>query len=122
MPLLDNTNTFEMFNISNMPVPVKDFIVQQINSPLWYRLETFSITVNLAQMKYVLFMATEKEQCTSSLLPYCDVRRPVYSMTSSKLCKVELFAKHTKNVKNYHKTEVEPNSILPTPYHVIDGL
>ena len=30
--------------------------------------------------------------------------------------------KDTENVKNYCKTEVEPNSILPRAYHVIDGL
>ena len=43
-------------------------------------------------------------------------------MTSSKLCTVALFMKDTENVKNYCKTEAEPNSILPRSYHVIDGL
>ena len=28
----------------------------------------------------------------------------------------------TENVKNYCKTEVEPNSILPREYHIIGGL
>ena len=43
-------------------------------------------------------------------------------MTSSKLCTVALFMKDTENVKNYCKTEVELNSILPRTYHIIDGL
>ena len=30
--------------------------------------------------------------------------------------------KDAENVKNYYKTEVEPYSILPRAYHVIDGL
>ena len=30
--------------------------------------------------------------------------------------------KDIENVKNYCKTEVEPNSILPQLYHFIDGL
>ena len=43
-------------------------------------------------------------------------------MTSSKLCTVALFMKDTKDyVKNYCKTEVKPNSILPKAYHIIDG-
>ena len=30
--------------------------------------------------------------------------------------------KDTENVKNYCKTEVEPFSVLPIAYHIIDGL
>ena len=73
-------------------------------------------------MKYVLLTATEQECCTSPLWHYCDVRSLIYSMTSSKLCTVAPFMKNTENVKNYCKTEVESNSILPRAYHVIDGL
>ena len=65
---------------------------------------------------------TEQEHCTSPLQHYCDIRSPVCSMTSSKLCTVVLFMKDTENVKNYFKTEVEPNSILPRAYHTIDSL
>ena len=126
IPLLDNMNTFEIFNIFHMPVPVKDPVVPTDKLPsmvAWYRLETSSIPGNLAQMKYVLLTATEQEHCTSPLWHYCDVRSPVYSMISSKLCIVALFMKDTENAKNNCKTEVEPNSILPkTTYHIIDGL
>ena len=62
-------------------------------------------------MKYALL--TPIEHCISLLWHYCDVRSPVYSITSSKLCTVALFMKDTENIKNYCKTEVEPNSILP---------
>ena len=34
----------------------------------------------------------------------------------------QLFMKDTEDVKNYFKSEVEPNSILPRTYHVIGGL
>ena len=73
-------------------------------------------------MKYVPLTATEQEHCTSPLWHYWDDRCPVYSMTSSKLCTVALFMKDTENVKNYCKTEVEPDSISPKAYHVIGGL
>ena len=43
-------------------------------------------------------------------------------MTSSKLCTVSLFMKDTENVKNYYKTEVEPNSVLPRACNIIDDL
>ena len=43
-------------------------------------------------------------------------------MISSKLCTVALFMKDTENVKNYCKTEVKPNYILPKAYQIIDGL
>ena len=43
-------------------------------------------------------------------------------MISSKLCTVAQFMKDTENVKKYCKTEIEPISILPRAYHVIDGL
>ena len=66
-------------------------------------------------MKYVLLTATEQKH-------YCDVRSPLYSMTSSKLHTVALFMKDTENVKNYCKTEVEPNYMLPRAYQIIDGL
>ena len=41
-------------------------------------------------------------------------------MTPSKLCTVALFMQDTENVKNYCKTEVESNSVLPIAYHVIE--
>ena len=108
IPLLDNINTFEIFNIFNMPVTVQDPFVPTDKLPsivAWYRLETSSIAVNLAQMNYVLLTATE--HCTFPLWHYCDVRSPVYSISSSKPCIVALFMKDTGNVKNYCKTEVE---------------
>ena len=43
-------------------------------------------------------------------------------MTSTKFCTAVLFMKDAENLKNYCKTEVEPNSILPRAYHIIDGL
>ena len=122
-----------------MPVPVKDPLVPTDKLPsmvAWCRLETSSIAVNLAQMKYILLTATEQVHCVSPLCHHCDVRIPVYPMTSSKLCTVALFMKDTENlknyckievepnsenVKNYCKTGVEPNSILPRAYHKIDG-
>ena len=73
-------------------------------------------------MKYALLTFTEQEHCTSPLWHHCDVRSPLYSMTSSKLCMVALFMKDSENVKNYCKTEVEPNPILPRAYQIIDGL
>ena len=116
-------NTFEIFNIFNMPVHVKDPVgpTDKLHSMVaWYRLETSSIAVNLAQMKYVLLTATEQEHSTPLLWHYCDVRSPAYSMTSSKLCTVALFMKGTENV--ICKTEVEPNSVLPRAYCIIDSL
>ena len=73
-------------------------------------------------MKYVPFTATGQEHGTSTLWHYCDVRSPVYSMTSSTFCTLALFMKDTENVKNYCETEVEPNSVLHRAYHVIDDL
>ena len=61
------------------------------------------------------------EHCTSPLWHYCNVRSPVYFMTSSQLCKAALFMKDTENVKIYCKTE-EPNSIQPRAYDIIDSL
>ena len=76
IPLLDNMNTFEIFNILNIPVPVKDPAVPTNKLPsmvAWYRLETSSIAVYLAWMKYILLTTTEQEHCTSPLQHYCDV-------------------------------------------------
>ena len=124
IPLLDNTNTFKIFNIFNMPVPVKDPVVPTDKLPsmvAWYRLQTSSIAVKLAEMKYVLLAATKQEHCTSPLW-HCDARSPVYSMNHRTLCTVALFLKDTENVKNYCKNEVEQNSIVPKAYCIIDGL
>ena len=71
IPLLDNINTFEIFNIFNMPVHVKDPLVLTDKLPsivAWYRLETSLIAVYLAQMKYVHLTATEQEHCTSPFM------------------------------------------------------
>ena len=73
-------------------------------------------------MKCVLLTTIEQECCISALCHYCDVSSPIYSMISSKLCTVALFMKDTENMKNYCKSEVEPNSVLPRAYHIIDGL
>ena len=56
-------------------------------------------------MKYILLTHTDQEHCAFPLWHYCDVRSPVYSMTSSKYC----------------KTKVEPNS-LTRIYNIMDGL
>ena len=115
-------NTFEICNIFCMPVSVKDPVVaidKLPNMVVWYRLETSSIAINLAEMKNVLLTATDKEHCVSPLQHYCDVRSPVYSMTCSMLCTVVLLMKDTEHEKNYCRTEVEPNSILPRAYHMI---
>ena len=103
----------------NDPVIPRDELPSMV---VWYRLETSSIAVNLSQMKYVLWTATKQEDSASPLENYCDVRNPAYSMTSSKLCTVALFMKDAENVKNYCKTEVETNCILPRAYHITDGL
>ena len=45
-------NTFEFFNIFNIPVPVKDPLVptyKLTSMIVWYRLETSSIDANLVQ-------------------------------------------------------------------------
>ena len=73
IPLFNNMNTFEIFSMFNMPVPVKDPVVAKDKLPsmvAWYRLKTSSIAVNLAQMKYVLLTTTEQEHCTSPLWHY----------------------------------------------------
>ena len=108
-----------------MPVPIKDPAAPTDKLPsmvAWYRLETSLIAINLAQMKYVLLTPIEQEYCTSTLWHYCDVRSPVYSMTSRKLCTVAPFMKDTENVKNYCKTKVVLYFVLPRAYHIIDGL
>ena len=59
-----------------MPVPAEDHVVLTNKIPSmvdWYRLETSSIAVNLAQMKYVLLKAAEQEHCIFPLWHYCDV-------------------------------------------------
>ena len=97
-------NTFEIFNIFNMAVLLKDPAVPKDKLPnmtAWYRLETSSIAANLAQMNYVPLTATEQEHCTLPLQHYCDVRSPVYPITSRKLCMVACLMKDTENVKNY---------------------
>ena len=102
-----------------MTIPFKDPIVPTDKLPImvtWYRLETSLIAVNLTQMKYVLLTATELEHCASPSVQNCDVRSPVYSMTT------RLFMNDTENVKNYCKTDVEPNSVLPRAQFAIDGL
>ena len=48
-------STLGIFHIVNMLVHVKDQVVPTHKLPSmvpWYRLETFSIAVNLAEMKY----------------------------------------------------------------------
>ena len=101
--LLNNMNTFEIFKVFNMPVPVKDPVVPTDKFPnmvTWYRLVTSLIAVNLAQIKFVILKATEQEHFASPLWHYCDVRSPVYSMTSSKLCSVTLFMKDIRECKD----------------------
>ena len=75
IPLLDNMNTFDIFNVFNMPVPVKNPIVPTDKLPSMvalYRFETTSVAVNLVQMKYVLLTTTEQGNCTSHLQYYCE--------------------------------------------------
>ena len=88
----------------------------------WYRLEASSIPINIAEMKYVLLTDREQEHCTSPLRHYCDVRSPVYPMALSKLCVIALFLKDKERIAKNCNSIIEPNSVLPTASHIIDGL
>ena len=87
---------------------------------VWYRLEASSIAINIAEMKYVLLTDREQEHCTSPLRHYCDVRSPVYPMALSKLSVIALFMKDEERIAK--NSIIEPNSVLPTASHIIDGL
>ena len=59
LPLLDIINKFEIYDVFNMPV-LHDKPPNMVAS---YRLETVSIAINLAEMKYVLLNDREQEHC-----------------------------------------------------------
>ena len=74
IPLLDKINKLEIYDVFNMPV-LHD---KTPNIAASYRLEIVSISVNLAEMKYVLLHERQQEHCISPLRHYCDIRHPVY--------------------------------------------
>ena len=59
IPLLDQINKFEIYDVFNMPV-LHDKPPNMVAS---CRLEAVSITVNLAEMKYALLNDREQEHC-----------------------------------------------------------
>ena len=123
--LLDAVNKFEVYNIYNLLLPIKDPNVaakEMANMVAEFKLESKLLSINLEQMKCILFTSAELESCTSPLHHYCDIRSPVYPINLSKLCIVALFLKNKDNVKAYCQTTVKHNFLLPMALHIIQGL
>ena len=112
--LLDAVNKFEVYNIYNLPLPIKDpnvAVKEMPNMVAEFKLESKLLAINLEQMKYILLTSAELESCTSPLHHYCDIRSPVYPINLSKLC-----------IAAYCQTTVKPNFLLPMALHIIQGL
>ena len=67
-------------------------------------------------------MIREQEHCISPLRYYCDIRSPIYSIASSKLCIIALFLKNMERMMKNCDSVVRPHSILPKASHIVDGL
>ena len=125
VPLLGAVNKFEVYNIYNLPLPIKDpnvAVKEMTNMVVEFKLESKSLAINLEQMKYILLTSAELESCTSPLHHYCDIKSPVYPINLSKLCTVVLFLKNKDHVQVYCQTTIKPNFLLPVALYIIWGL
>ena len=119
------SNKFEVYNIYNIPLPIKDpnvAVKEMPNMVAEFKLESKLLAINLEKMKYILLTSAELESCTSQLHHYCDIRSPLYPINLSKLCIAALFLKNKDNVKAYCQTTVKPNFLLPMAIDIIQGL
>ena len=83
IPLLDNNDKFEIFDISNIPVPMNDTTISTEKLPnmiACYRLETQYIAINFEKMQYALITTTEQEHCTSLLTALTHIMQFFYCM------------------------------------------
>ena len=125
VPLLDRDTTFEIYKVSNTPLPYYNQSIPTQLQPdivVQYRLETFAVAINPEKTKYMLLNSDELNHCSTPLLSYCSIRSSVFPVNLSEQCIVSLFMNNIEVIETVCQREVIPNSILPKADYLFDGI
>jgi hypothetical protein len=119
VPLLDNTGTYEVYKVHNIPVPYLRSNKTHIRAK--YKLESNHLAVDLKRTKFVALSELEAEGCSNTLRPYCTFRSPAYSVMATQMCVMHLFNGANDQIKQYCQEIVVLNAPSPQAEYLRDG-
>lgn len=125
IPLLDRKETYEVYKIHNLPLPMHNMTAtdgKDISMIAKYDLQFDSFMINADRTKYALLSSTEYRACNNRYIHFCNPKSAIYPVNLSKSCVIALFLRHTENIKQNCKSIVYFDSRLPTAQYIHSGI
>jgi len=124
IPLLDINGRFEMYSIYNLAINSEKINKSHginINMLAQYALETNNLAVNQKKTEYFILDPGDVNSCSHGLQDFCEIKSPIYSVETSKLCVIKLFMNDLMDLHKFCKITVMTNVILPNEQYLSDG-
>ena len=122
LPLLEGNSVMEVYEVSNVPLPVStDIQTSNASTDLTaiYSLEAPGLMIDKKRTKYALLSSEELAVCGNPIKKYCTQRSPIFPINLSKLCAVNLFLGNDNKIKRCCKAIVSINTRLPSAYYLM---
>ena len=119
IPLVNTNSKLELFQIHNLPFPgQKEFR----GATAKYDIESAGLAINDGRTEYILLNKEEFAICTSHLDSFCELNKVRYMINAKMHCVPSLFISDTKSIKKNCKAHIFPNTLLPRPQYLRDGV
>ena len=125
IPLVDRRESFDVYKIHNLPLSIHNSTPAEntnVNMVAKYNLETEAFMVNTDRTKYALLTKDEISMCNNKYMTFCNPKSAIYQTNLSKTCIIALFLKHTENIKQYCRSTVYFDTILPVAQYIYSGM
>ena len=119
IPLVNTNSKLELFQIHNLPFPgQKEFR----GATAKYDIESTGLAINHGRNEYILLNKEEFAICTSHLDSFCELNKVRYMISAKMHCVSSIFMSDSKSIKKNCKVQIFPNSLLPRPQYLRDGV
>ena len=115
-PVLNRKESFEIYKIHTLPLSMHNQSVsdnRKINMVAKYNLESEALMINSDWTRYALLTNNEFSICNNKFMSFCNPKRAIYQINLSKACVIALFLKHKENSKQYCRSTVYFDTVLP---------
>lgn len=124
VPLLDQDDFLEIFQIQNLPVPMGHVVADKTMSTMTaqYTLEATALAVDKKRTRFALLDERDLVECTKPSLGFCSIKSPMYPINLNKFCVVALFMKDSRGIRLTCQSQVMLDSILPMAQYLAEGV
>ena len=123
VPIVDYENTFDVYQIYNLPMPVirKDETGAQRHMTIQYELESTAIAVNREHTRFTPLSSQELESCSKPIINFCRLHSPTYHVNLNNFCIISLFMKNPAKIENNCQPKVRLDTTLPQAKYMNEG-